>query len=380
MSKRESSTQFQMADTKTQVQETLGEALVFTMLCIVGLQVEVQVKDGSVYSGIFHSANFSHGVVLKKARKIGEGKRGTNVPLESFLDTLVILSQDFVQLIVKDFALTSEGQMNNTNMKEGTLNKSLANSNQVENKSRISKEKVSRSDVKVSSCNDAPSMNGTAQNKTIVKESKLNPSARAFSPSIAKPTPMTTVVPPIANSFTVPNIKTAGTPPNGAYNIVPHHPFVSDKPFLYNNFPPANAGVAPAYPQQILGCQATNVYPVGVASQYRPVQFAPTFMNPNAPAVMAARAGPTMCMHPIPQVGIQGAPVVPQAWPRTMFNPYPPNVPRFQGVSPVCMTSPPIMNMGSQMVIPGPMPIAPTLRPVQPFMVPTGASTFPMKF
>ncbi|XP_078175763.1 uncharacterized protein LOC144569339 isoform X2 [Carex rostrata] len=346
MSKRESSTQFQMADTKTQVQETLGEALVFTMLCIVGLQVEVQVKDGSVYSGIFHSANFSHGVVLKKARKIGEGKRGTNVPLESFLDTLVILSQDFVQLIVKDFALTSEGQMNNTNMKEGTLNKSLANSNQVENKSRISKEKVSRSDVKVSSCNDAPSMNGTAQNKTIVKESKLNPSARAFSPSIAKPTPMTTVVPPIANSFTVPNIKTAGTPPNGAYNIVPHHPFVSDKPFLYNNFPPANAGVAPAYPQQ----------------------------------VMAARAGPTMCMHPIPQVGIQGAPVVPQAWPRTMFNPYPPNVPRFQGVSPVCMTSPPIMNMGSQMVIPGPMPIAPTLRPVQPFMVPTGASTFPMKF
>lgn len=62
MSKRESSTQFQMANTKTQVQETLGEALVFTMLCIVGLQVEVQVKDGSVYSGIFHSANFSHGL------------------------------------------------------------------------------------------------------------------------------------------------------------------------------------------------------------------------------------------------------------------------------------------------------------------------------
>lgn len=44
---------------------------------------------------------WSIGVVLKKARKIGEGKRGTNVPYESFLDTLVILSQDFVQLIVK---------------------------------------------------------------------------------------------------------------------------------------------------------------------------------------------------------------------------------------------------------------------------------------
>jgi hypothetical protein len=40
-------------------------------------------------------------VVLKKARKIGEGKHGGNVPLGLFLDTLVILSQDFVQLLVK---------------------------------------------------------------------------------------------------------------------------------------------------------------------------------------------------------------------------------------------------------------------------------------
>lgn len=62
MSKRESSIQSPMAGTKTQAQETLGEALVFAMLCIVGLPVEVQVKDGSVYSGIFHSANLSHGL------------------------------------------------------------------------------------------------------------------------------------------------------------------------------------------------------------------------------------------------------------------------------------------------------------------------------
>jgi Ataxin 2 SM domain len=59
MSKRESSTQSSIADTKTQ--ETLGEALLFAMLCIVGVPVEVQVKDGSVYSGIFHSANLSQG-------------------------------------------------------------------------------------------------------------------------------------------------------------------------------------------------------------------------------------------------------------------------------------------------------------------------------
>lgn len=74
-------------------------------------------------------------------------------------------------LILKDFALTPEGQMDSTNIKEGTLNKSLANSNQVENKSSISKERVSRTHVKVSSCNDAPSMKGNAQNKAIIKVS-----------------------------------------------------------------------------------------------------------------------------------------------------------------------------------------------------------------
>jgi hypothetical protein len=61
-------------------------------------------------------------------------------------------------------------------------------------------------------------------------------------------------MPPIANTYNVPNIKGAGTPRVGAYNIVPHHPFVSDKPVLYNNFPSVNAGVAPAYPQQVLVC------------------------------------------------------------------------------------------------------------------------------
>jgi hypothetical protein len=76
-----------------------------------------------------------------------------------------------VFFILKDFALTSEGQMDSTNIKEGTLNKSLANSNQDGNKSSILKEKVSRSDVKVSSRTDAPLMDGNAQNKAIVKVS-----------------------------------------------------------------------------------------------------------------------------------------------------------------------------------------------------------------
>ncbi|KAI4308018.1 hypothetical protein L6164_031137 [Bauhinia variegata] len=33
------------------------EALLFATMCIIGLPVDVHVKDGSVYSGIFHTAS-----------------------------------------------------------------------------------------------------------------------------------------------------------------------------------------------------------------------------------------------------------------------------------------------------------------------------------
>lgn len=37
--------------------DSLSEALLFTTMCIVGHPVDVHVKDGSVYSGIFHTAS-----------------------------------------------------------------------------------------------------------------------------------------------------------------------------------------------------------------------------------------------------------------------------------------------------------------------------------
>lgn len=35
----------------------LGDALLFTTMCIVGMAVDVHAKDGSVFSGIFHTAS-----------------------------------------------------------------------------------------------------------------------------------------------------------------------------------------------------------------------------------------------------------------------------------------------------------------------------------
>ncbi|EHA8586431.1 hypothetical protein COCNU_scaffold000363G000030 [Cocos nucifera] len=91
---------------------SLSDGLLFTTLCIVGLPVDVLVKDGSVYSGVFHTACLQdgYGVVLKKARKkIGKGKCDASLPTGAVIDTLVVLSADLAEIVVKDFLLPAEG-------------------------------------------------------------------------------------------------------------------------------------------------------------------------------------------------------------------------------------------------------------------------------
>lgn len=38
------------------IADSLSDALLFATMCIIGLPVDVHVKDGSIYSGIFHTA------------------------------------------------------------------------------------------------------------------------------------------------------------------------------------------------------------------------------------------------------------------------------------------------------------------------------------
>ncbi|XP_042401267.1 uncharacterized protein LOC121991320 [Zingiber officinale] len=116
---------------------SLGDALLYATMCIVGLPVEVQVKDGSLYLrhlahcllrkgprvGLDRLVNryfpapdrrsfwwmFTEGVVLKKATKVGKGKCLTNLALGDCVDTLIVLSSDLVQVVVKGFILPAEG-------------------------------------------------------------------------------------------------------------------------------------------------------------------------------------------------------------------------------------------------------------------------------
>ncbi|XP_022151015.1 uncharacterized protein LOC111019035 isoform X3 [Momordica charantia] len=86
---------------------TLSEALLFATMCLIGLPVEVHVKDGSVYSGIFHTAclDNEYGVVLKKARMTKKGKRNVNVDDGAVIDTLIVLSGDLVQVVATEVLL-----------------------------------------------------------------------------------------------------------------------------------------------------------------------------------------------------------------------------------------------------------------------------------
>ncbi|PNY13379.1 hypothetical protein L195_g010032, partial [Trifolium pratense] len=83
-------------------------SMLFITMSIIGLPVDVHVKDGSVYSGIFHTASFDagFGVVLKQARMTKKGKGLSNVGNEVLVDTLVVLADDLVQVVAKEVALT----------------------------------------------------------------------------------------------------------------------------------------------------------------------------------------------------------------------------------------------------------------------------------
>ncbi|KAH6778498.1 hypothetical protein C2S51_009810 [Perilla frutescens var. frutescens] len=80
-------------------------------MCIIGMAVDVHAKDGSVYSGIFHTASVDkdYAIVLKKAKMIKKGNLDTNVGNGTLIETLIVHSEDLVQVVAKGVILPSDG-------------------------------------------------------------------------------------------------------------------------------------------------------------------------------------------------------------------------------------------------------------------------------
>ncbi|KAK6787395.1 hypothetical protein RDI58_015920 [Solanum bulbocastanum] len=91
------------------------DRLVYFTTCLVGHQVEVQVMDGSVLSGILHATNAEKdfGIILKMAQLIKDSSEGMKSTSEAFsmppLKTLIIPGKEFVQVTAKGVPTTLDG-------------------------------------------------------------------------------------------------------------------------------------------------------------------------------------------------------------------------------------------------------------------------------
>uniref|UniRef100_A0A5B7ASG1 Putative polyadenylate-binding protein-interacting protein 4 isoform X1 n=1 Tax=Davidia involucrata TaxID=16924 RepID=A0A5B7ASG1_DAVIN len=118
------------------------ERLVYLTTCLIGHHVEVQVKDGSVISGIFHTTNAERdfGIILKMAHSIraspSPGQKATSDPVsEAPIKTKIIPAKDLVQIIAKGVSVTRDGltnELQRVKQQDILLDSSISQSHHVE--------------------------------------------------------------------------------------------------------------------------------------------------------------------------------------------------------------------------------------------------------
>ncbi|CAN6483797.1 unnamed protein product [Victoria cruziana] len=95
------------------------DRLLFLTTSLIGQIVEVQVKNGSIFTGIFHatSAEKEIGIVLKMARLTKDAFIKGQKPFSDFSNkapskTMIIPSKELVQVMAKDVPLATNGVVN----------------------------------------------------------------------------------------------------------------------------------------------------------------------------------------------------------------------------------------------------------------------------
>ncbi|CAM0902595.1 unnamed protein product [Alopecurus aequalis] len=380
------------------------EALLLATVCMVGLPVEVQVRDGSAYAGVFHTASVDggYGVVLKKARKIANGKDNANLSMGAFVDTLVVLPDDLVQVIAKDFSLPTKGisKSNACGVMAASLEpqtshlKDLKASRQVEKcssrcqNSDISIGKIAPSinssspDVKTSQPVNNSSTKAVMSSKSTAKESKLNPHAKVFAPSLASTKPVQASAPPVNPNYisnSVARVPT-GIPVFQSHSL-PGSSSLSSKVVHYNNLAPGNFGISPQYVQSIMGHNVGRLDPSRLGTPYHPLQVGSTYISPSPQPVLDGKFSPVVYVHPVPQDVMHGTPVISQGWPRpVLLNSYQASLQKFQGTAPF-YGAPPVMSTGNMpMMVPSPAPFVQPFQAIHPIMLPSATSMFPGKY
>ncbi|XP_042019572.1 polyadenylate-binding protein-interacting protein 3-like isoform X1 [Salvia splendens] len=92
------------------------DRLIYLTTCLIGHKVEVQVQDGSLFSGIFHAiSGEDYGVILKMACSVKNGSPGQKNVSDSSeppSKTLIIPATDLVQIMAKDVPVIRDGFLN----------------------------------------------------------------------------------------------------------------------------------------------------------------------------------------------------------------------------------------------------------------------------
>ncbi|KAI3803345.1 hypothetical protein L1987_31496 [Smallanthus sonchifolius] len=118
------------------------DRLVYITTCFIGHQVEVQVLDGSLFTGIFHATNAEKdfGIILKMARvtKAGSSRGQKNISdsvQKPPSKTLIIPGKELVQIVAKGVPVTRDGLMNdfqNDQLHDIMIDSSISHSRHVD--------------------------------------------------------------------------------------------------------------------------------------------------------------------------------------------------------------------------------------------------------
>ncbi|XP_031116396.1 uncharacterized protein LOC116020072 [Ipomoea triloba] len=493
----------------------VSEVLLFTTMCIIGLPVDVHVKDGSIYSGIFHTAcvEDSYAIVLKKAMMVKKGTRKANVTSGSVIDTLVILSEDLAQIVAKGITLPADGIPGYVKGDDGgAIADDIPSNEGAEREAKSAKPNESSTDVLLpnrkkdaqDSMKDRPTDNGESH---VFQQGKIPLEARGSNPHLnvcetqsnavenisVRPTlerslanaspdfPLVSLV-KLDQNFeqkniherrSIENSQSSATPPSSVLkdgtpiagvtskvslgssfvqtDLVPprnsscnkaakesklnpgakifrpslgHHravnpptvptmayapdscpvlpvatpePEVEISPFVprssvpikfvqCNNMVAGNGNIDVQYSQPAMGYVGNRTAPTRYASQYHQLQTGTGYVHPNSENVMVGRLGPVLYVHPVSHGIMQSGSAFSQVSSCPLLNPHQAHLPKHQGNAttqtlPVCMTPPFIAGAQQTYTIPSQIPIShpsfPVLRPMQ---VPGSNGFFSPKF
>ncbi|KAJ6696151.1 ATAXIN-2-like protein [Salix koriyanagi] len=118
----------------------LRDRLIYLTTCLIGHLVEVQLKNGSVYSGTCYTTNVEKefAIILKMARLIKDisfrGQKAEYVS-KAPTKTLILPGKEVVQVIAKDISVTVDGMSNelqHAKQQEIMIDSNISQSRQVE--------------------------------------------------------------------------------------------------------------------------------------------------------------------------------------------------------------------------------------------------------